>query len=62
MTRGQRGDFKKKGENLRSNPPKSLKTHIEIMSTFRLSKMLLKTHKLSEAFQDVAEKKDSYQK
>jgi hypothetical protein len=36
---------------------KLLKTHIEKMSTFRLSMIFMKTNELSHAFQDVDEKK-----
>jgi hypothetical protein len=39
---------------------KLLKTHIEKMSTFRLSMIFMKTNELEHSFQDVDEKKGSY--
>jgi hypothetical protein len=36
---------------------KSLKTNIEKMSAFRLSKIFMKTSELDDSFQDVDEKK-----
>jgi hypothetical protein len=39
-----------------------LKVHVEKMSTFRLSRMLMKLNELYHSFQDVDEKKGSYQK
>jgi len=39
------------------NFAKLLKTHVEKMSTFRLSRMLMKLKELNRYFQDVDEKK-----
>jgi hypothetical protein len=36
---------------------KSLKTHVEKMSAFRLSMMLMKTNELNQSLHDVDEKK-----
>jgi hypothetical protein len=44
---------------MRLNCGKLLKTHVEKMSTFGLSKMFIKTNDLYVAFQDVDEKKGS---
>ena len=50
--------MKKKGElKMRGKFRKLLKTHIEKMSAFRLSKMFMKTNELSHSFQDLDEKK-----
>jgi hypothetical protein len=40
--------------------PKLLKAHVEKMSTFRLSRMLMKLNELKRSFQDVDEKKAGY--
>jgi hypothetical protein len=40
-----------------ADPAMSLKTHVEKMSAFLLSKMFMKTQDLHAAFQDVHEKK-----
>ena len=39
---------------------KLLKTHVEKMSSFRLSKIFMKTNELNHSFQDVDENKGSY--
>ena len=45
---------------MREKYRKLLKTHIEKMSTFRLSMIFMKTNKLNPSLQDVDEKKGSY--
>ena len=42
---------------MRLSLPKLLKTHVEKMSTFRLSRMFMKTKELNQSFQDVNENK-----
>ena len=49
--------MKKKGQKMGPNFAKLLKTHIEKMSTSRLSMIFMKTNELNHAFQDVDEKK-----
>jgi hypothetical protein len=44
---------------MRPNFPKLLKTHVEKISAFRLSTMLMKTNEFYVAFHDVDEKKGS---
>jgi hypothetical protein len=41
---------------------KLLKTNVEKMAPFRLSRMLMKTNELNSPFQDVDEKKGGYSK
>jgi hypothetical protein len=41
---------------------KLLKAHVEKMSTFRLSRMLMKPNELEHSFQDVDEKKGESRK
>jgi hypothetical protein len=41
---------------------KLLKAHVEKMSTFRLSRMLMKPNELNRSFQDVDEKKGKNRK
>jgi hypothetical protein len=51
----------KKGElNMRREFGKLLKTHIENMSVFRLSTMLMKTNELKPSLHDVDENKGGY--
>jgi len=47
---------------MRLNFSKLLKTHVEKMSAFRLSWMLMKIKELNNSFQDIDEKKGSYLK
>jgi len=42
--------------------PNLLKTHVEKMSVFRLSTMLMKTNEIASSLHDVDEKKGGYQK
>ena len=49
--------MKKKRKKMRQIFTKLLKTHIEKMPAFRLSKMLMKTHELNQCLHDVDEKK-----
>jgi len=51
---------RKKGKKRGVNPGNMLKTQLEKMSAFRLSKMLMKTNCLARSFQDIAENKGSY--
>ena len=51
------GAAEKKVQKNGADPAISLKTHVEKMSTFLLSKMFMKTQDLHAAFQDVHEKK-----
>jgi hypothetical protein len=53
---------KKRGWELRRKYRKLLKTHIEKMSTFRLSMIFMKTKELIPPLQDVDEKKGTYSK
>jgi hypothetical protein len=52
--------MKKKGEKMRQIFTKLLKTHIEKMPAFRLSKMLMKKNGLNPYLHDVDEKKGDY--
>jgi hypothetical protein len=45
---------------MRQNFIKLLKTHVEKMSAFRLSRMFMKKNELNPSLQDVDEKKWSY--
>ncbi len=51
------GLTEKSGKKMRQNWVKLLKKHIEKMSVFRLSKMLMKLNELNTSLQDVNENK-----
>jgi hypothetical protein len=57
-----RGHGKKTGQKTPLIFAKLLRAHVEKMSTFRLSRMLMKSNELKGFFQDVYEKKGSYLK
>ena len=54
------GTAKKKGKKSEDEPTNLLKTHIEKMSLFCLSKMFMRTNDLFVALQDVIENKGGY--